>query len=131
MLFREGVEGLGRLGGGGGAAGDSPGPGKRLDKINILLPSSIGVLRIGAPWLPPPILVSWNPKKALDLNASYRGSTVADLLFVVCLLLFILCCFLFVVCYCSLFVACRLLFIVCCLLVCLLFVCVYVCDDHA
>ena len=49
------------VGGGGTVGGVTPVPGGRLDKINIWLQTSIGVLRIEGAALDPPILVSWNP----------------------------------------------------------------------
>ena len=56
MLFREGVEGLGRSGGGRHRRRGDDGPGAGLDKINILLQSSIGVLRIEGAALDPPYI---------------------------------------------------------------------------
>ena len=53
-------------------------PGLGPDKINILLQTSIGVLRIEGASLDPPYISILEPRKASDLNACYREGTVAD-----------------------------------------------------
>ena len=54
------------------------GQGLGVDKINILLQTSIGVLRIEGASLDPPYISILESRKASDLNACYRESTVAD-----------------------------------------------------
>ena len=49
------------LGGEAPLRGSIRGPGFRVDKINILLQTSIGVLRIEGASLDPPIIETWNP----------------------------------------------------------------------
>ena len=69
----------GRLGGEGAVQGVVGRPGLGLDKINILLQTSIGVLRIEGASLDPPYISILEPRKASDLNACYREGTVADI----------------------------------------------------
>ena len=68
----------GRLGGEGALRGVRERQGLGLDKINILLQTSIGVLRIEGASLDPPYISILEPRKASDLNACYREGTVAD-----------------------------------------------------
>ena len=67
------------LGGEGAVRGVIERPGLGLDKINILVQTSIGVLRIEGASLDPPYISILESRKASDLNACYREGTVADL----------------------------------------------------
>ena len=66
------------LGGEGAVGGGCERPGLGVDKIDILLQTSIGVLRIEGASLDPPYISVLESRKASDLNACYRESTVAD-----------------------------------------------------
>ena len=72
LTFRDALGGEAPLRGGIG------GPGLGVDKIDILLQTSIGVLRIEGVSLDPPYISILESRKASDLNACYRESTVAD-----------------------------------------------------
>ena len=66
------------LGGEGAVPGACGSPGLGVDKINISLQTSIGVLNIEGASLDPPYISILESRKASDLNACYREGTVAD-----------------------------------------------------
>ena len=68
----------GRSGGEGAVGGVIERLGLGVDKINMLVQTSIGVLRIEGASLDPPYISILESRKASDLNACYRESTVAD-----------------------------------------------------
>ena len=72
------IRNQGCSGGGRGGPGVVGVTGLGVDKINILLQTSIGVLRIEGASLDPPYISILESRKASDLNACYRESTVAD-----------------------------------------------------